>query len=297
MATWTDGYWWSKDGLRLHYRDYPGPADKPPILCLPGLTRNARDFAAVADRLAGDGRLICVDLRGRGESAYAKDPMTYAPLTYLQDIEALIGELGLKRFIAFGTSLGGLLTMLLAGTGAERLAGAMLNDVGPTLEPAGIARIRTYVGKGGSWPTWLHAARAIAETNGAAYPHYGLEEWLEMAKRLCRLTRAGRVVHDYDMKIAEPFKLPGGEAGVDLWPALDALKPVPSLLLRGARSDLLSEATAEEMARRLPLLECVTVPGVGHAPTLFEPESEAAIDRLLARVAANPLPPSRERVG
>jgi pimeloyl-ACP methyl ester carboxylesterase len=284
MASWTDAYWWSKDGLRLHYRDYAGPAEKPPILCLPGLTRNARDFAPVADRLAGRWRLICVDLRGRGESAYAKDPMTYAPLTYLQDIEALIGELGLSRFVAFGTSLGGILTMLLAATGAERLAGALLNDVGPTLEVGGLARIQSYVGKGGSWPTWLHAARAVSEIYGSAYPRYGLEDWLEMAKRLCRLTRTGRIVPDYDMKIAEPFKLPGGEAGFDLWPALDALKPVPALLFRGERSDLLSEATAVEMSRRLPLLERVTIEGVGHAPTLFEPESEAAIDRLLERV-------------
>jgi len=285
MAAWTDGYWWSRDGLRLHYRDYAGPPDKPPILCLPGLTRNARDFGAVADRLAGDWRLIAVDLRGRGESAYAKDPLTYAPLTYLQDIEALIEELGLTRFVAFGTSLGGLLTMLLAATGAERLAGALLNDVGPALEQGGLARIRTYVGKGGSWPTWLHAARAIGDTNAASYPDYGLEQWLEMAKRLCRLTRAGRIVLDYDMKIAEPFKLPGGEAAGDLWPAADALKPVPSLLLRGEFSDLLSEGTAAEMARRLPLMERVTVPGIGHAPTLFEPESMDAIDRLLGRIA------------
>jgi len=284
MAEWTDGYWWSRDGLRLHFRDYAGPVEKPPILCLPGLTRNARDFAGLADRLAGRWRLICVDLRGRGESAYAKDPMTYAPLNYLQDIEALIGELKISRFVSFGTSLGGLLTMLLAGTGAERLAGALLNDVGPALEPAGLSRIRTYVGKNGSWPTWLHAARAVAETNGAAYPHYGVEQWLDMAKRLCRLTPNGRIVLDYDMKIAEPFKLPGGEAGVDLWPALEALKPVPALLLRGEHSDLLSQATAEEMARRLPLLDAVTIPGIGHAPALLEPESMAAIDRLLERV-------------
>ena len=286
MAAYTDGYWWSNDGLRLHYRDYAGPADKPPILCLPGLTRNARDFAGVADRLAGDWRLICVDLRGRGESAYAKDPMTYAPLTYLQDIEALIAELKFDRFVAFGTSLGGVLTMLLAATGGERLAGALLNDVGPTLDPAGIARIRTYVGKGGSWPTWLHAARAISVNNQAAYPDYGIQDWLGMAKRLCRLTRAGRIVFDYDMKIAEPFRLPGGEAGVDLWPTLEALKPIPALLVRGELSDLLSEATAEAMAARLPLLERATIPGIGHAPTLLESESVTAIDGLLARVTS-----------
>ena len=144
MAEWSDGYWWSKDGLRLHYRDYSGGDDgRPPILCIPGLTRNARDFGAVADRLAGQWRLICVELRGRGESAYAKDPMTYVPLTYLQDLEALIDELKLTRFVAFGSSLGGLLTMLLAATGSDRIAGAILNDIGPVVEPAGLARIRT----------------------------------------------------------------------------------------------------------------------------------------------------------
>src|SRR3712207_212116 len=114
MASWTDGYWWSNHGLRLHYRAYAGDPSRPPIICIPGLTRNARDFEGVAERLAGEWRLICVDLRGRVESAYAKGPMAYVPLTYLQDMEALIRELALERFILFGTSLGGLVTMLLA---------------------------------------------------------------------------------------------------------------------------------------------------------------------------------------
>ncbi len=286
MADWTDGYWWSNDGLRLHYRDYAGPADRPPILCVPGLTRNAGDFAAVAERLAGDWRLICVNLRGRGESAYAKDPLTYVPLVYLQDLEALIGTLALPSVVAFGTSLGGLMTMLLAATGRASIAGALINDIGPAIEPAGLARIRGYVGRGGSWPTWLHAARGIADTQRAAYPDYGIEDWLRMAKRLCRLTNAGRIVSDYDARIAEPLRLAGGEAGVDLWPTLDALRGVPTLLIRGALSDVLSQPTADEMARRLPMLQRVTLPRVGHAPTLDEPECRAGIDRLLARVLA-----------
>src|SRR5688572_27307326 len=102
MADWSDGYWESSDGLTLHYRDYAGSATRPPILCIPGLTRNARDFEGVADRLAGEWRLLCVDLRGRGESGYARDPMTYVPLTYYQDLEALIRALALDRFILFG---------------------------------------------------------------------------------------------------------------------------------------------------------------------------------------------------
>jgi pimeloyl-ACP methyl ester carboxylesterase len=285
MAEYSDAYWWSKDGLRLHYRDYAGGADgRPPILCIPGLTRNARDFAPVADRLAGGWRVIAVDLRGRGDSAYAKDPMTYVPLTYLQDLEALIEELKIERFVAFGTSLGGLLTMLLSATGRDRVAGALLNDVGPVLEPAGIARIRTYVGKQANWPTWLHAARAIQQLNFAAFPDYEIEQWLALAKRLCRLTASGRIVYDYDMKIAEPFKLPGGDSGMDMWPAFEGLGGRPVTLLRGEHSDVLSAATAQEMARRVDGLDLVTVPGIGHAPGLDEAESLAAIDRLLGRV-------------
>lgn len=289
MAAWNDGYWWSKDGIRLHYRDYPAadgaPAGRPPILCLHGLTRNARDAAALAEWLARQGwRVICPEMRGRGESGYAKDPMSYVPLVYLQDLEALLDDQAIRRFVAVGTSLGGMLTMLLSSAGPGRIAAAVLNDIGPRLDEAGLARIKTYVGKGGSWPTWLHAARAIAETNAAAFPGYAIEDWLAMAKRLCRLTPAGRIVFDYDMKIAEPFRVPGGEAGFDLWPAFESLRGVPVLLVRGAVSDLLSAATAGEMAVRLPGMTEVVVPGTGHAPTLDEPEVREAIGGLLAKV-------------
>ena len=283
MADYKDGYWWSNDGLRLHYRDYGGPPERPPILCFHGLTRNARDFEPVAKRLAGKWRLICPEMRGRAESAYAKDPMTYVPLTYVQDIERLLADLAITNFIAFGTSLGGILTMLLAATRPGRLVGAMLNDIGPVIEQAGLDRIKGYVGTGGSYPTWVHAARGLAENNTDVYPGYRLEEWLGMAKRLYRLTSGGRIVLDYDMRIAEPLRMPGGEAGVDLWPALDALKDVPVLLLRGERSDLLSAATARQMAARLNRAELVTVPGVGHAPVLDEPVAVEAMDRLLQR--------------
>jgi len=284
MATWIDGYWWSNDALRLHYRDYPGRGDRPPILCLPGLTRNARDFADLAARLSGEWRVICPDLRGRGESAYAKDSLTYVPLTYIQDIERLIAELKLTRIVLVGTSLGGLLTMLLGGAGHASIAGALLNDIGPVIEQAGLDRIRGYVGKPSTWPTWLHAARAISINNGVAFPDYTLEQWIAMAKRLCRLTEKGRIVYDYDMKIAEPFRLPGGEAGVDLWPAFDSLKGVPMALIRGDRSDILSDETARQMVARHSDLDYVTLPRIGHTPTLDEPEALAAIDRLLARI-------------
>jgi len=284
MAAWSDGYWWSNDGLRLHYRDYAGSPERPPIICIPGLTRNARDFEAVAERLAGDWRLICVDLRGRGESAYAKDPMSYVPLTYLHDMEALVRELGLTRFLLFGTSLGGIITMLLAMSDNSRIAGSLLNDVGPELDPAGLERIRAYVGRSQSWPTWLHAGRHFRDVQREIYPEWDLDRWTAHAKRLCKVGANGRIVFDYDMRIAEPIRLPGGSAGFDLWPAFAALGPVPTLALRGERSDLLAPATLERMKAEKPDLDAVTIANVGHAPALDESEAVAAIDRLLSKV-------------
>jgi len=287
MASWSDGYWWSND-LRLHYRDYAGDASRPPILCIPGLTRNARDFEGVADRLAGDWRLICVELRGRGDSAYARDPLSYVPLTYLQDLEALIAELKLDRFVLFGTSLGGLMTMLLSMRGGGRIAAALLNDIGPVLETRGLDHIRAYVGKPQNWPTWLHAARFLREAQRDRYPDWTLDQWLVFAKRLCKLTPGGRVVFDYDMRIAEPFRIPGGESGFDLWSAFAGLEGIPSVVVRGELSDLLSAATVERMLAENLAMEAVTVPRVGHAPTLDEPEAIEAIDRLLARISSAP---------
>lgn len=286
MADFHDIYWWSADGLRLHARDYPGAAgdDAPPIVCMPGLTRNARDYADLARRLSPARRVIAVDFRGRGESAYARDPMTYVPLTYAQDVVALLADQGIDRFVGVGTSLGGIVLMLLAGMLPGRIAGALLNDVGPDLEPGGLARIRGYVGKSSNFPTWIHAARGVQENNAAAHPDWGIEQWLAMAKRLYRLNSAGRIVLDYDMKIAEPFRLPGGEAGPDMWRALAALGTTPVVVVRGGLSDILSAATADRMVAALPDAELVTLPEVGHAPTLVEPAALAAIDRLLARV-------------
>jgi pimeloyl-ACP methyl ester carboxylesterase len=283
MADWTDGSWTSAEGLRLHYRDYAGDPARPPILCIPGLTRNARDFEGVAGRLAGDWRLICVDLRGRGESAHAKDSSTYNPLVYLQDVEALVAALGLARFAVFGTSLGGLVAMFLAMTDRSRIAAALLNDVGPELEQAGLDHIRSYVGRPQVWPTWFHAARALCDAQRERYPDWNLDQWLVFAKRCCRLTAEGRVVLDYDMRIADPLRQP--QPAVDLWPLFRALAGVPTLLVHGALSDLLSDASVAKMRAEMPELDVATVPRVGHAPTLEEPEAAEGIDRLLARIA------------
>lgn len=286
MARYENLYWWSADGVRLHARDYPGGADgRPPILCLPGLTRNARDYADFAEAHAGEWRVICPSFRGRGESGYAKDAMSYVPLTYVQDVERLLAEQEIGRFVAVGTSLGGIVTSLLAAADRGRIAGALINDVGPEIEAAGLGRIRGYVGRGGSCPTWLHAARTLQEAQGDIYPDWELEQWLAMAKRVYRVSGAGRIVLDYDMRIAEPFRVPGAEAGPDMWGALSALAGTSVLIVRGERSDVLSAAVAARMAEALPGAELVTVPGVGHAPTLAEPEAEAAVGRWLARVA------------
>ena len=280
----SDAYWWSNDNLRLHYRDYPGRDDRPVILCMPGLTRNARDFHALAERLSPEWRVLAIDFRGRGESAYAKDSMTYAPLVYAQDVERLIDEQSLSRIILIGTSLGGIVAMLMAGRERSKLAAVVLNDIGPEIDAGGLTRIRGIVGRGGSFPTWVHAARSVGEANQAIYPRYTLTDWLAMAKCLYRLTPGGRVVPDYDANIAEPFRLPGGEVGIDLWPAIDAIGDVPTLILRGATSDILRADTVDAMLRRMPDVQSVTVAGVGHAPVLDEPVPLAAITGLLGRI-------------
>jgi pimeloyl-ACP methyl ester carboxylesterase len=281
-AQYTDGHWWSKDGLKLHYRDYAGPKSRPPILCIPGLTQNARDFAAVAERLAGEWRVICIDLRGRGESAYAKDPSTYVLQTYVEDIEALITELKIKNFIGFGTALGGVLLMLLAASGRARIRGALINDIGPDIDTAGLAQMHSTIGKSFSWPTWVHAGRGLADLQGESYPDYSLVDWIAMAKRLNRLTSAGRIVPDYDLKIAESFKLAGDQT--DLWSSYNALGDIPVMISRGGLSNILSDNTAKAMAKCLPGAKLVTVPRVGHAPTLDEPQARRAIDALLKAV-------------
>jgi pimeloyl-ACP methyl ester carboxylesterase len=175
--------------------------------------------------------------------------------------------------------------MLLAMTAPERIAGAVLNDVGPEIEAAGLTRIREYVGQGRSFPTWMHAARGLREQAGMAYPDFAISDWLRLAKRLMVVGPGGRIAFDYDMKIAEPFNRPEGTAPVDMWPAFRALAGRPVLAMRGALSDILSAATLARMGRELPGMDAVTVPRVGHAPTLEEPAAQQAIASLLARIA------------
>lgn len=289
-AAWRDHIWWSADGVRLHARRYDppaGPADGAiPLFCIHGLTRNARDFERLAPHLARHRPVYALNLRGRGESGYTRDAMTYTPLTYVQDVVALVDSLGLSQIIIVGTSLGGLVTMLLNAIRPGLVAAAVLNDVGPEIDPVGLERIKGYVGQRSSYPTWVHCARAVAETNVGVYPGWTLEDWLVAVKRSHRLTPEGAIVADYDSNIAQPFKVPGGETGVDMWPAFDALKTVPTLILRGALSDILSAGSAAKMVARLDQGKLVIVPSVGHAPTLDEPEAVSAIDELVCTITA-----------
>ncbi|MEX0341416.1 MAG: alpha/beta fold hydrolase [Erythrobacter sp.] len=286
-TSFTDRNWQSADGLTLHFREYGTPGDRPPVICLHGLTRNARDFDALAPHIAGQGwRVLVPSMRGRGDSDYSEESDSYALPTYVGDLQALLDQEQIDRFVSIGTSMGGLITMLLAQDQPTRIAGAVLNDIGPVLETAGLDTIKSYVGQGRSFPTWMHAARALEEVHGASFPSFDIQAWIAMAKRTMTLCNNGRISFDYDMKIADPIlTTPEAAAPVDMWPAFNALGDKPLLLLRGELSTLLSAASFAEMRKVAPEADSAVIPRVGHAPTLDEPEARVAIDRLLARVA------------
>ena len=283
---WVDRYWNSAEGLRLHYRDYPGPADLPPLLCIPGLTRNAADFEAVADHVAGEWRVIAVDLRGRGGSAFDPKPERYGLPAYAADLTKLLDQLGIADAVFIGTSLGGLMTMFLAATHEERIAGALLNDIGPDVDRDGLEFIARFLGKDKRYASWDAVATDIAARNRGSFPKWDEAAWLRLAHRIA-VEEDSEIRFDYDMRLIDNFKLSLDAPPVNAWPLLDGLKGKPVAILRGALSNLFSETTAARMLAELgPEAELTTVPDVGHPPTLDEPESLAALDRLLAKVKA-----------
>jgi len=279
-----DGHVVVADGLRLHFRDYNGSDARPPLLCLHGLTRNARDFEAFGERYSPRFRVIALDFRGRGESERDPLPARYTPLTYVGDVVQLLDQLGIAQAIFVGTSLGGLVTMAMAVTAPQRIAASILNDVGPELNQAGLDRIQSYVGKGERFASWDEAADAIAAHQGTAYPGYARDDWMAMARRNCR-EQAGAIAFDYDAAIANIFQA-GPTPKVDLWPLFIALAQEPLLVVRGAISELLSAEVFEKMKAVAPQAKFAVVPGVGHAPMLDEPAAIAAIDDFLKRFAA-----------
>ncbi len=281
---YTDHMFETADGLKLHYRVYPAMAEEtgPPVLCLHGLTRNLKDFEDLAPKLAALGRkVISATQRGRGGSDTDPQHERYNAAVYTQDMLGLLDHLGIDAAVFIGTSMGGLMTMITATMAPQRIAKAVLNDIGPELGPEGIARIRRYAGKtDGRFGNWQAAADAIRAINGVAFPKQtGNAFWLDFARKTCREDK-GVVVLAYDKAIAKTVA-EGGDVDVDLWPLFDALKDIPTLVVRGGISDLLMTSTVEEMQRRKPDLHMVEVPDVGHAPFLTEPEAWAAIRAFL----------------
>jgi pimeloyl-ACP methyl ester carboxylesterase len=283
-ARYEDRYFTVPDGLRLHYRDYPGSADRPPLLCLPGLTRNSRDFAALAERYSPQFRVLALEFRGRADSDHDPQPMRYNPLTYAGDVIELLGQLEIPQAIFIGTSLGGLVTMTVAATAPQRIAASILNDIGPELTNAGIDRIRSYVGKDVRFKSWEEAADRIANNVGRVPASYGQADWVRMARRVCR-EEDGEIRFDYDMAIVVPFEAAPAPT-VDMWPLFAALAQKPLLVVRGELSDLLSADAAAKMQAAAPQAQFAIVPRVGHAPELDEPEAVAAIDAFLEGLSA-----------
>jgi len=279
-SRYEDRYFTVRDGLRLHYRDYAGTDTRPPILCLPGLTRNARDFAGLAGRYSPHYRVLALDFRGRALSDYDPEPARYHAMTYAADVIEMLDQLGIPKAIFIGTSLGGLVTMAIAVSNPDRIAAAVLNDVGPDVDPSGIDRILTYVGKDVRYKSWDEAGEAVSKNYGASFDRYTPEDWVKMVKRNCR-EENGEIRFDYDMAIAEPFKNVGATPAPDLWPFFGALTQKPLVVVRGEHSDLLTADTAARMQAAAPGMKLAVVRGVGHAPELNEPEALSAIDGLL----------------
>lgn len=275
-------YFTAADGRRLYYRDYGDPlARRAPLLCLAGLTRNSKDFADLAARLAPERRVICLDLRGRGNSDYDADWHNYHARIYSSDILALLAAAGVHEVIVIGTSLGGLLAMILAVTRPTALKGVVLNDIGAKVERNGIRHIAGYIGEMPAFAGWDEATRAFRNIAEPAYPGLGDEAWAKMARRVFREDKGG-IRPDYDPALAKAFRADGAKG--NLWPYFGALANIPTLLFRGQLSSLLSAGTVEKMQAMKPDLAVVTVPGRGHVPLLDEPECTTAIDRFLESV-------------
>jgi pimeloyl-ACP methyl ester carboxylesterase len=274
--------WTSNDGVGLFCRVYEGAGpEAPAVLCLPGLTRNSRDFEALALHLAGRYRIVCPDLRGRGLSGRDPNWHSYQLPVYVADLLGLMHVLRLGRMAIIGTSLGGLLAMVVASI-VDSVAGIVLNDIGPQIEPAGAARIKSYVGQMPPVGSWEEAISQLRAIYSSAWPDLSEEMWAILARRSFREDISGTPVLDFDPNVGAAIRA-APETTADLWPLFSALR-TPILVIRGALSDILSAATVERMQREKPDLVSLTLPNRGHVPLLDEPESLAAIDAFLERV-------------
>jgi pimeloyl-ACP methyl ester carboxylesterase len=290
MSLFAERFVTSPDGLKLFVRDYPahGGERGTPVVCIHGLTRNSADFEGVAPRIAGKGRrVLAVDVRGRGRSERDPKPERYQGPTYVGDMIAILNTLDIKRAIFLGTSMGGLITMIASAMAGDRIHAAILNDVGPVVDPRGLARIGGYVGKTGTFETWEALTDRIKAMQGAIYPDADEAFWQTFARRTATVRSDGVIELDYDPAIANAFAPPqdGTPAPApDLMPLFQALGSRPVLVVRGAISDILSADGIAAMRLVKADLDVAEVPGVGHAPTLEEPSAWAAISAFLDRV-------------
>jgi pimeloyl-ACP methyl ester carboxylesterase len=268
----------ARDGVQLFVAIHGAPSDRPPVVCIPGLTRNGRDFEAVAPALAADRLVAVVDLRGRGRSGWDPSGESYALDTYVDDVVHVLDDLGLVRALVVGTSLGGFVAMWLAARHPARVAAVVLNDIGPELQTEGLERIRSYAGQLPDVTGWSDAVAQTRLVGEVAFPDYTDADWERTARRLYRETD-GRVAIDHDPGVAA-----GRLSQDDPWEIFVASRELPMLLVRGALTDLLAPTTVAQMVALHPRLEVVEVPNRGHAPTLEEP---VARDALLAFVATS----------
>jgi pimeloyl-ACP methyl ester carboxylesterase len=269
------------DGLRLHVRDYGerGSQHSPrhlPVVCLPGLSRTAEDFDALASAIAADAatprRVLALDYRGRGLSDYDRNPKNYAIPVELADVIAVLVALGAAPAIIVGTSRGGLLAMALAPQRPGAVAGAVLNDIGPVIASQGLMRIKGYVGKLPQPRTFEEGADILRRIGGGQFPNLGAADWLAAAKRGWR-EQNGRLIPTYDPALAHNLTAISPDQPVPaMWRQFEALARVPVLVIHGANSDILSSETVEAIKTHHPDIDVLVVPDQGHAPLLAEPD-------------------------
>lgn len=265
---------------RLVYSEWPGPAGARALVCVHGLTRNAGDFDAIAEALSAHYRVICPDMPGRGRSEYLTVAAEYNYPLYVADAAALIARLDVENLDWLGTSMGGLIGMMLAAQPGNPIHKLALNDIGPYVSKVGIERLRGYVGLDPTFPS-LDALEVALRANYASFGRLTDAQWRKMARDSARQKPEGGWGFAYDPRIGDAFKQ-GPLEDVDLWPTWDAIR-CPTLLLRGAQSDLVTRETAEAMTRRGPKAKLVEFPGIGHAPALLDEDQIGVVrDFLLA---------------
>ena len=273
------------DGLRLYYRDYGDHNSlKIPVLCLSGLTRNSKDFHGLAKWLGRERRVISLDYRGRGQSEYDPNWQNYQPATYVGDVRHLLAALNLHRVFVVGTSLGGIVAMGMGGAMPGALAGVLLNDVGPDISREGLRAIQRYMEAEKAFSNW----REVADHLARFFPDLGFntpQEWEFMARLSYRQRQDGKIVQEWDANLVRPLQNfdPGG---IDLWPLFRSLNRIPLVTLRGEKSNILTMETFQHMADMNPRMVAVTVPDVGHVPSLAEPQSIEALTGALAHADA-----------